>query len=337
MSLHIESVSKVLGGRTIVDDMDLVVETGQLVSLLGPSGCGKTTTLRMIGGFLKPDSGRLLIDGQDVTGISPERRPTAMVFQNYALWPHMTVFKNIAFGLRLRKLPKAEIRAKVEEVLNTVNLSHHIDSYPGRISGGEQQRVALARALVLEPKVLLLDEPLSNLDAKLRERVRDDIREIQQRVGITTVLVTHDQDEALSISDRVAVMTGGRIDQYDPPAVVYRAPRTKFVADFVGTMNLLTATVHGDQLAVGEVKVAFHGEAEDGEQEIGVRPEDVKVSADADGPATVTRVIHRGHYTELVLSLGEERLRAFVSTGAELVEGTAVRVEIARAAVWEAS
>ena len=191
--LLIDHVSKDLGGRTIVADMQLEVRPHELTCLLGPSGCGKTTTLRMIGGFLQPDAGQILIDGVDVSRLAPERRPTAMVFQNYALWPHMTVFKNVAFGLKLRKLPKAEIRERVESVLELVGLTHHTHSYPARISGGEQQRVALARALVLEPKVLLLDEPLSNLDAKLRVRVREDIREIQQRIGITTVFVTHDQ------------------------------------------------------------------------------------------------------------------------------------------------
>ncbi|KAB8195778.1 ATP-binding cassette domain-containing protein [Nonomuraea phyllanthi] len=338
MSLRIEAVSKVLGGRTIVDSLDLEVETGQLASLLGPSGCGKTTTLRMIGGFLRPDAGQVLIDGQDVTAIAPERRPTAMVFQNYALWPHMTVFKNIAFGLKLRRMPRDEIRSRVEDVLRTVNLLHHIDSHPGQISGGEQQRVALARALVLEPKVLLLDEPLSNLDAKLRERVRDDIREIQQRVGITTVLVTHDQDEALSISDKVAVMTGGRIDQYDPPSTIYRAPRTRFVADFVGTMNLLRATVHDDHVATGDVKIPVRGAAlgVEGEWDVGVRPEDVRVSPSEGAPAQVARVIPRGHYTELVLMLGEQRLRAFVGPGSgdDLPEGATAHIEISRALLY---
>ena len=190
------------------------MRAGELTCLLGPSGCGKTTTLRMIGGFLQPDAGGSSSTAHDVSRLTPERRPTAMVFQNYALWPHMTVFKNVAFGLTLRKLPKREIRERVESVLELVGLTHHMDSYPARISGGEQQRVALARALVLEPKVLLLDEPLSNLDAKLRVRVREDIREIQQRIGITTVFVTHDQDEALSISDRIAVMSGGKVEQY---------------------------------------------------------------------------------------------------------------------------
>ncbi len=242
--LVLTGIGKILGGRTIVDDLDLVVHRGELVCLLGPSGCGKTTTLRMIAGFLEPDAGTVTIDGQDVTRVPPEKRPTAMVFQNYALWPHMSVFDNVAYPLKLRKVPRSEIAVRVHEMLELVNLMHHEKSRPARISGGEQQRVALARALVQRPAVLLLDEPLSNLDAKLRVRVREDIREIQQRLGITTVVVTHDQDEALSISDRVAVMNDGRIEQYSSPVDLYRRPATRFVGGFVGSMNTFEAEVH---------------------------------------------------------------------------------------------
>ncbi len=334
--LLIERVSKDLGGRTIVSDLDLEVSAGELTCLLGPSGCGKTTTLRMVGGFLQPDAGRILIDGEDVSWLAPERRPTAMVFQNYALWPHMTVFKNVSFGLRLRKLPKREIRERVEQVLELVGLTHHRDSYPARISGGEQQRVALARAVVLEPKVLLLDEPLSNLDAKLRVRVREDIREIQQRIGITTVFVTHDQDEALSISDRIAVMSGGKVEQYADARNLYREPATMFVASFVGAMNFYRGTVSasGVELA-GGVRVPcdeLSGRG-DGEWEIGVRPEDVRISTNGDGAAaTVLREVPRGHYKELVLRLGEHEVRAFV--GAELDTAEQLRLRFARAVLY---
>jgi putative spermidine/putrescine transport system ATP-binding protein len=304
--------------------------------LLGPSGCGKTTTLRMIGGFLQPDAGAILIDGNDISRLTPDRRPTAMVFQNYALWPHMTVFKNVSFGLKLRKLPKQEITERVEKVLELVGLTHHIHSFPARISGGEQQRVALARALVLEPKVLLLDEPLSNLDAKLRVRVREDIREIQQRIGITTVFVTHDQDEALSISDRIAVMSGGKVEQYADPRTLYREPATHFVASFVGAMNFYRASTQDGsvQLADGTV-VPCDGISRNGggEVEIGVRPEDVVVSANGDGAqATVLREIPRGHYKELVLQLGAEEARAFVSP--EIVAGEQARVRFTRAVTY---
>jgi ABC-type Fe3+/spermidine/putrescine transport system ATPase subunit len=253
--LVLRGLGKILGGRTIVDGLDLTVAKGELVCLLGPSGCGKTTTLRMVAGFVEPDHGEILIDGRPVTATPPERRPTAMVFQNYALWPHMTVFGNAAFGLRLRGLPKKEIRDRVNETLELVGLTHHADSRPAHISGGEQQRVALARALVLEPKVLLLDEPLSNLDAKLRVRVRDEIREIQQRVGITTVLVTHDQDEALSVADRIAVMNTGRIEQLDTPSGLYDAPSTRFVAGFVGTMNFLAGHAKDGRISTGDASV----------------------------------------------------------------------------------
>ncbi len=339
--LLIDRVSKDLGGRTIVSDLELEVHAGELTCLLGPSGCGKTTTLRMIGGFLQPDRGRILIDGADVSRLTPERRPTAMVFQNYALWPHMTVFKNVAFGLRLRKLPKAEIRERVESVLELVGLTHHLHSFPARISGGEQQRVALARSLVLEPKVLLLDEPLSNLDAKLRVRVREDIREIQQRVGITTVFVTHDQDEALSISDRIAVMSDGKVQQYAGSRSLYREPETTFVANFVGTMNFYRGRVvdGGVELAGGvHVPCDDISSRGDGECEIGVRPEDVLVSCDGEGAdAVVVREVPRGHYKELVLSLGNgnggDEVRAFVS--AELPPAERQRVRFGRALVYQ--
>ena len=336
IGLQIQNVSKDLGGRTIVDDMLLEVRAGELTCLLGPSGCGKTTTLRMIGGFLIPDRGRILISGSDVTTMSPDKRPTAMVFQNYALWPHMTVFKNVAFGLRLRKLPKHEVNERVARVLELVGLTHHVHSYPARISGGEQQRVALARALVLEPKVLLLDEPLSNLDAKLRVRVREDIREIQQRIGITTVFVTHDQDEALSISDRIAVMSGGRVEQYGDARSLYREPETTFVANFVGAMNSYEATVvpGGLELPGGVVVPCDELSASgSGTWEAGVRPEDVRVSLNGDGAAAdVVREVPRGHYKELVLNVGPNEVRAFV--GADVPPAERVRVSFNRVLLY---
>jgi len=332
--LQIAHVSKDLGGRTIVSDMQLEVHAGELTCLLGPSGCGKTTTLRMVGGFLQPDAGAILIDGVDVSRLAPEKRPTAMVFQNYALWPHMSVFKNVSFGLRLRRLPKREIRERVEKVLELVGLTHHVRSYPAQISGGEQQRVALARALVLEPKVLLLDEPLSNLDAKLRIRVREDIREIQQRVGITTVFVTHDQDEALSISDRIAVMSGGKVEQYADPRTLYREPATSFVASFVGAMNFYTGSLHDGIVELpGGARVPCDGVQAAEEVEIGVRPEDVRVTENGDGAEAVTlREIPRGHYKELVLQLGDAEVRAFVPP--ELPVSERHRVRFTRVVVY---
>jgi putative spermidine/putrescine transport system ATP-binding protein len=312
MSLKLSGVTKNLGGRRIVDDLDLDVDRGELVCLLGPSGCGKTTSLRMIAGFLSPDVGKILIDGRDVTALPPERRPTAMVFQNYALWPHMSVFDNVAFGLKLRRVPRVEITRRVGEMLEMVGLTHHLRSRPAQISGGEQQRVALARALVQEPAVLLLDEPLSNLDAKLRVRVREDIRDIQQRLGITTVVVTHDQDEALSIGDRVAVMNGGRIEQVAPPDTLYRSPATRFVGGFVGVMNSLPGRVQDAAAILADgTSVAVLTPCAPGGTEVAVRPEDV-VLVTGGVPARVLRVVPRGHFTEVVLALGETHVRAYL-------------------------
>ncbi|HET9171377.1 MAG TPA: ABC transporter ATP-binding protein [Actinospica sp.] len=331
--LVLRGLAKDLGGRSIVAGLDLTVAKGELVCLLGPSGCGKTTTLRMVAGFVEPDQGEILIGGRPVTSLPPDRRPTAMVFQNYALWPHMTVFGNVAFGLKLRGLPKREIRERVGEALELVGLSHHAESRPAHISGGEQQRVALARALVLEPKVLLLDEPLSNLDAKLRVRVRDEIREIQQRVGITTVLVTHDQDEALSVADRIAVMNSGRIEQLDTPSGLYDAPATRFVAGFVGTMNFLEAQPKAGALETESASVPCDTiDALDSDPRIfGIRPENVMIGSDGAG-AQVIREVPRGHFREVLLSLdgSATQLRSYVPVGAAPVAGS-VRVRFSRA------
>jgi putative spermidine/putrescine transport system ATP-binding protein len=318
-SLELKGVTKVLGGRTIVDDLDLSVARGELVCLLGPSGCGKTTTLRMVAGFLTPDTGSIVVEGADVTALPPERRPSAMVFQSYALWPHMTVFKNVAFPLRLKGVGRAEIRQRVEAALELVNLVHHMHSRPSRVSGGEQQRVALARALVQEPQLLLLDEPLSNLDARLRIKVREEIREIQQRLGITTLLVTHDQDEALSVSDRIAVMNGGRIEQVSAPSQLYAEPETEFVATFVGSLNRLDGRLDAGRLV-------------DGPEVTAIRPEDVTVLDHPDAgtfPATVTRVIPHGSFVEVVLDAGDRSLRAFRSGRAPEV-GSAVHARVER-------
>jgi len=312
--LRLAGLSKVLGGRTIVDDLSLDIAQGELVSLLGPSGCGKTTTLRMIAGFLSPDRGSIAVHGDDVTALGPERRPSAMVFQNYALWPHMTVARNVSYPLRIARKPRREIADRVAEVLDLVGLSHHANSRPAQISGGEQQRASLARALVQRPRLLLLDEPLSNLDAKLRVRVREEIRDIQQSLGITTVLVTHDQEEALAVSDRVAVMHEGRIEQVSTPADLYREPATEFVSDFVGTSNRIPALDLGD----GEPGAHFM-----------VRPEDVVLGAEGI-PARVTRVLPHGPFTEVALIARGIELRAFIS-GAIPTVGGDVRIRFVRA------
>lgn len=301
--LRVRGLRKALGGRTIIDNLDLTVKEGELVSLLGPSGCGKTTTLRMIAGFLAPDEGSIEVHGREVSELGAEKRPSAMVFQNYALWPHMTVVKNVGFPLKLRKLPRAEIEQRVDAVLALVNLMHHKNSRPARISGGEQQRVALARALVQEPELLLLDEPLSNLDAKLRVRVREDIREIQQRLGITTLIVTHDQEEAMSMSDRIAVMNVGKIEQFSTPAQLYARPETEFVATFIGSLNRIEGRVlNGAVVAGGDI--------------VGIRPEHVFYSPRASVralPATVERVVPHGHFHEIFLKREDARLRSFAT------------------------
>jgi iron(III) transport system ATP-binding protein len=245
--LVLKSLVKVFGSGenafTAVDNVDIDVQEGELVTLLGPSGCGKTTTLRMISGFELPTSGEIRIDGEDVSTTPPNKRPTTMVFQNYALFPHLTVFENIAYGLKIRRESAENIRKQTEEIMLLVGLEGLAERSPAQLSGGQQQRVSLARSLVMEPKVLLLDEPLSNLDAKLRVSTRLEIRKLQQRVGITSVYVTHDQEEAMTLSDRVVIMHQGKIMQIGSPQAIYAKPANRFVADFIGKANFLEGHV----------------------------------------------------------------------------------------------
>ncbi|MCI0520464.1 MAG: ABC transporter ATP-binding protein [Chloroflexi bacterium] len=241
--LDIINVNKTFGQSVAVADFNLAVEKGELVSFLGPSGCGKTTTLRMVAGFEIPTSGIVKINGVDVTNKAPNQRDVGMVFQAYALFPNMTVAGNIGFGMRIAKRPPEEITARVDEMLNLIHMPGFGDRYPYQLSGGQQQRVALARALALRPQILLLDEPLSALDAKIRVSLRAEIRAIQRQLGITTIYVTHDQEEALSLSDRVVVMNSARIEQVGPPFEIYNFPTTEFVAQFVGTLNSVSAEV----------------------------------------------------------------------------------------------
>jgi putative spermidine/putrescine transport system ATP-binding protein len=247
--LQIRNLDKAFGATRVVKDFNLTVEKGEFISLLGPSGCGKTTVLRMVAGFETPSSGAILIDGRDVVALKPNQRNIGMVFQSYALFPNLTVAQNVAFGLTVKGQSKAQREARVAEMLRLIGLESFGARYPFQLSGGQQQRVALARALAIQPQVLLLDEPLSALDAKIRVSLREEIRAIQRRLGITTIFVTHDQEEALSISDRVVVMNGGIAEQVGQPFEIYNRPATRFVAEFVGTLNLMEAEVIDPQLA----------------------------------------------------------------------------------------
>lgn len=255
--LTLQSLVKRFGAVIAVDRVSLEVGSGELLSLLGPSGCGKTTLLRMVAGFLRPDEGAIAINGAPVTEVPPEKRPTAMVFQNYALWPHKTVANTVAFGLRVRRLPPVRIRSKVAEMLDLLGLTGLEDRYPRELSGGQQQRVALARALAVEPAILLLDEPLANLDAQLRVHMRAELRQLQRKLGTSMLYVTHDQEEALSLSDRVAVLQQGRLEQVGTPEEIYRRPATSFVAGFIGHSNLIAGTVA--QCEGGRLSVRIRG------------------------------------------------------------------------------
>jgi len=241
--LQIDSIIKKFGENTVIHGVDLAFDKGEFISLLGPSGCGKTTILRMIAGFERPTSGRIVVDGKDITDLNPNQRKIGMVFQAYALFPNMNVADNVAFGLKVAGVGKDERRARVGEMLELIGLSGYDKRYPFELSGGQQQRVALARALAPRPRMLLLDEPLSALDAKIRVSLRQEIRAIQRDLGITTVFVTHDQEEALSISDRIVVMNAGHVEQVGAPFEIYNRPQTRFVAQFVGTLNTIEATV----------------------------------------------------------------------------------------------
>ena len=253
--LILEGLAKRFGDFVAVEDMNLSVEKGEFVSLLGPSGCGKTTTLQMIAGFVQPTEGRVFIDGRDITAVTPNKRDLGIVFQSYALFQHMTVAENVSFGLEMRKVEKAEREGRVRETLSLVRLSDFAHRYPRELSGGQQQRVALARALAIKPEVLLLDEPLSALDAKIREDMQIELRTIQRTVGTTTILVTHDQAEAMSMSDRIAVMNKGRLAQVDDPFTAYEHPGDRFVSNFLGKSNMFDGTVKdlADGLAVIDV------------------------------------------------------------------------------------
>jgi putative spermidine/putrescine transport system ATP-binding protein len=316
--LELSGIQKLFaGGVRAVEDFNLAAERGEFVSFLGPSGCGKTTTLRMIAGFEQPTAGTIRIDGADMTFVSPNRRHVGMVFQSYALFPNMTVAGNIGFGLRLRRRPKDAIDQRVTELLELIHLEGRGDRYPHQLSGGQQQRVALARALAIEPTVLLLDEPLSALDAKIRVALRVEIREIQRKLGITTVYVTHDQEEALELSDRIVVMSEGRVEQIGTPFEIYNFPATDFVASFVGTLNTVPARIVDAgrrRLALAGTEIGTSSEVHGtvGERvTVAIRPEMIRLDGSAEGgpgnhlSATVQDVAFLGAVVRVRTALGD--------------------------------
>jgi spermidine/putrescine transport system ATP-binding protein len=306
--IRLESVSKSFDGETILDHIDLEIKHNEFVTLLGPSGCGKTTTLRIIGGFVDADEGNVYFEGKKINDVPAYQRNINTVFQRYALFPHLNVYENIAFGLRLKKMPDAEIREKVKAMLAMVNLNGFEKRSVSALSGGQQQRVAIARALVNEPRALLLDEPLSALDAKLRKDMQRELKEIQKRTGITFIFVTHDQEEALSMSDKVVVMADGRIQQIGTPVEIYNEPINAFVADFIGESNIVAGTMPKDYV----VKFAGHsfdcedaGFAPNEPVDVVVRPEDIDIVPLKDAMLTgeVTSVTFKGDYYEIIVDI----------------------------------
>ncbi len=337
----LEGVSRAFGEVKAVDDVSLEVEGGEFFSMLGPSGCGKTTSLRMIAGFERPDAGRIRIGDADVTETPPHKRPVNTVFQNYALFPHLSVGENVAFGLRFTRADKHETKRRVGEALELVQLAGYEERKPHQLSGGQQQRVALARALILEPALLLLDEPLGALDAKLRRGLQLELKSLQREVGITFVYVTHDQEEALTMSDRLAVMSGGRIEQLGTPQQVYELPATPFVADFLGVSNLMRAECDGrGGVRLGGTALSVEGAATiaAGEVMVTIRPERIEVEPvrEAAGEnrvgGTVTAIVYVGPTTQVNVTLdgGQAVQTLITNTGRDLpyARGDAVAVHL---------
>ena len=343
--VRIEHVFKRFGSVTAVNDFNLVVKDGEFVSILGPSGCGKTTTLRMIAGFERATEGEIYIGEQCVSSsikgsfAPPEKRDIGMVFQSYAVWPHMTVAENVGYPLKIQKVDKAERERRVQEMLELVHLGEYGKRYPNQLSGGQQQRVALARALVAEPGLLLLDEPLSNLDAKLRESMRFEILEIQKKTGITVVYVTHDQGEAMAMSDRVVVMSMGVVQQIGAPHEIYTQPANKMVADFIGLVNFMEGEVKGDRVFLKGSKVSFPNHSKiTGEATIAVRPENITMSlAGGQIEGQLTHRFYLGDAVDYRVKVGDHDVRVIVK-GADLdsiPDGAKVYLDFDRVMVFE--
>lgn len=311
VKLEIKKMAKKYDNGDGVENINLKIYEGEIVTFLGPSGCGKSTILRTIGGFMDVTSGDILIDGNSIVGLSPENRPTAMVFQSYNLWPHMTIYENLAFGLKLRKIPKKTIDEDIKKMLALVSMSGCEKKYPSQLSGGQQQRIAIARSLLLKPSLLLLDEPFSALDAKIRQQMREELKRIQSELGITVIFVTHDQEEAMAISHRIVVMNKGKFDQIGTPDEIYDKPATLHVASFIGEMNFI------DQ----------------GNTTIAVRPEDLLLTKEeGDMEGTVETVMLMGHYVLMTAKVGDSIVKCFVNReqGDHLREGMKVNLKIGK-------
>ena len=336
--LELAGLTKRFGTHTAVDSLNLTVESGTLVSLLGPSGCGKTTTLRLVSGFAVPDGGTIQVAGRTVSSagrvVPPEKREMSMIFQSYALWPHLTVAENVAYGLKLRRMGRAEVEQRVRAMLETMQLLPYESRYPAELSGGQQQRVGLARALAVEPKIVLLDEPLSNLDANLREDMRHEIRRLHDRFHYTTIYVTHDQAEAMTTSDLIAVMRDGRIEQSGTPEDIYERPETEFVARFIGSTNILRGRRVGERDADcdGLLLTCETGTfPEDGSAIVSIRPHCIALGA-GDAEATVERAVYLGSQRQYVVSLNSgTKLQILTPSGLHAQVGERVRVGLAPA------
>jgi putative spermidine/putrescine transport system ATP-binding protein len=331
-TVELTNVCKTFDSVRAVDDISLRINEGEFVALLGPSGCGKTTTLNLLAGFLEPDSGDIRFNGTSMNGVQPHRRDTGVVFQSYALFPHMTVFQNVAFGLEMRKVPKSEVTSRVRRALDLVRLMQMEDRHPRQLSGGQQQRVALARALVIEPAVLLLDEPLSNLDAALREQMRFEIREIQQRAGITTVFVTHDQGEAMAAADRLVIMDHGTIRQVGSALEIYETPADVFVAGFIGQANLLAGVIQTTSNGSASIRLT-HGAVATAPSDVTfvpgdhallmLRPEDASVTAVSPDTGnaiagTLSRTSPLGATINLGIAFGDQTISVTVPRGTRI-------------------